>query len=139
MRTYYQRLGEELALRPLIERFYHLMDEQKEFFGIRQLHSRQLDCSRARRFRFLCGLARRTDPLRLSPGRGPGIGSCAPGFPSPSRAANAISGWRGCAKTGKKSDSKGRCLGRLQLSALPDCRSMVAGPMMAPEQESLTL
>src|ERR1700674_4684996 len=81
MRTYYQRLGEELALRPLIERFYHLMDEQKEFFGIRQLHSRQLDCSRARRFRFLCGLARRTDPLRLSPGGGPGIGSCAPGFP----------------------------------------------------------
>src|ERR1700674_1699740 len=29
MRTYYQRLGEELALRPLIERFYHLMENKR--------------------------------------------------------------------------------------------------------------
>src|ERR1700674_4684997 len=139
MRTYYQRLGEELALRPLIERFYHLMENKRnssEFANF--IHDNWT--ARAPGGSGFCAAWLGGPTLSVSlPGEVRASAVARQASPSPSRAANAISGWRGCAKTGKKSDSKGRCLGRLQLSALPDCRSMVAGPMMAPEQESLTL
>ena len=55
MQTYYRRLGGEQALRRLIDRFYDLMDEQMEFFGIRQLHPSELNRSRDKLFMFLSG------------------------------------------------------------------------------------
>jgi hemoglobin len=53
--TPYQRLGGEAALRPLVDRFYDLMDELPEAYGIRRLHPQDLSGSRDKLFKFLSG------------------------------------------------------------------------------------
>jgi hemoglobin len=53
--TPYQRLGGERALRDLVHRFYQLMDELPEAYGIRKLHPRELSGSEEKLFMFLSG------------------------------------------------------------------------------------
>ena len=53
--TPYQRLGGEAALRALVDRFYDLMDELPEAYGIRRLHPQDLAGSRDKLFKFLSG------------------------------------------------------------------------------------
>jgi hemoglobin len=53
--TPYQRLGGEAALRTLVDRFYDLMDELPEAYGIRRLHPQDLSGSRDKLFKFLSG------------------------------------------------------------------------------------
>ncbi|MGD8497680.1 MAG: group II truncated hemoglobin [Chromatiales bacterium] len=53
--TPYQRLGGEAALRALVDRFYDLMDELPEAYGIRRLHPQDLSGSRDKLFKFLSG------------------------------------------------------------------------------------
>ena len=42
-------------MRKLVDRFYDLMDEDPDYFGIRKLHAASLDGSRAKLFMFLSG------------------------------------------------------------------------------------
>jgi len=53
--TPYQRLGGERALRDLVHRFYQLMDELPEAYGIRKLHPQDLAGSEDKLFMFLSG------------------------------------------------------------------------------------
>jgi hemoglobin len=53
--TPYERLGGHAKLRKIVERFYHLMDTQPEFFGIRKLHPENLAGSTEKLFMFLSG------------------------------------------------------------------------------------
>jgi hemoglobin len=51
----YERMGGETAVRRLVDRFYDLMDEDPDYFGIRKLHPQDLTSSRQKLFMFLCG------------------------------------------------------------------------------------
>ena len=53
--TPYTLLGGEAALRRMTDRFYDLMDETPEYYGIRKLHPPDLHGSRDKLFMFLCG------------------------------------------------------------------------------------
>jgi len=53
--TPYERLGGEVRVRALVDRFYDLMDLEPEFAGIRRLHPTTLDSSREKLFMFLSG------------------------------------------------------------------------------------
>src|SRR5690606_16716828 len=53
--TAYERMGGEAPLRRLVDRFYDLMDEDPDYFGIRKLHPRDLTHSRQKLFMFLSG------------------------------------------------------------------------------------
>ncbi len=53
--TPYERLGGELALRKLVDRFYDLMDSFPEARDIRALHPADLTSSRDKLFMFLSG------------------------------------------------------------------------------------
>jgi hemoglobin len=53
--TPYDLIGGEIAVRALITRFYDLMDEDPEYFGVRKLHPASLDGSREKLFMFLSG------------------------------------------------------------------------------------
>lgn len=53
--TPYERLGGEVKLRALIDRFYDLMDLEAEFAAIRKLHPTDLSHSREKLFMFLSG------------------------------------------------------------------------------------
>ena len=55
MQTHYERLGGEEKLRQLVDRFYDLMDETPECYGIRKLHPQDLSGSREKLFMFLSG------------------------------------------------------------------------------------
>lgn len=51
----YERMGGELGVRALVDRFYDLMDLEPAFAGIRALHPSTLDGSRDTLHWFLCG------------------------------------------------------------------------------------
>lgn len=53
--TPYVLIGGEAAVRELVDRFYDLMDEDPDYFGIRKLHPATLDGSRQKLFLFLSG------------------------------------------------------------------------------------
>ena len=53
--TPFDLVGGEPAVRKLAERFYDLMDEDPDFYGIRKLHPATLDGSREKLFKFLMG------------------------------------------------------------------------------------
>jgi hemoglobin len=53
--TPYTLLGGEAALRRMTDRFYDLMDEVPEYYGIRKLHPADLRGSRDKLFMFLSG------------------------------------------------------------------------------------
>ena len=51
----YELMGGETAVRCLVDRFYDLMDEDPDYYGIRKLHPQDLTSSRQKLFMFLCG------------------------------------------------------------------------------------
>ncbi|GAB4121724.1 MAG: group II truncated hemoglobin [Sideroxydans sp.] len=53
--THYQRIGGEAGVRKLVKRFYELMDELPESYGIRKLHPADLKTSEDKLFMFLSG------------------------------------------------------------------------------------
>lgn len=55
METHYARAGGEQALRRLVDRFYDLMDQDPDYYGIRKLHPGDLASSREKLFMFLSG------------------------------------------------------------------------------------
>jgi hemoglobin len=55
MQTHYERIGGEAQVQTLVDRFYDLMDELPEAYGIRKLHPADLGSSRQKLFDFLCG------------------------------------------------------------------------------------
>jgi hemoglobin len=48
-------MGGEIVLRRLVDRFYDLMDDDPDYFGIRKLHTMELSNSRQKLFMFLSG------------------------------------------------------------------------------------
>lgn len=55
METHYNRVGGEDVVRRLVERFYDLMDEDPDYYGIRKLHQKDLAEAREKLFMFLSG------------------------------------------------------------------------------------
>ena len=55
MNTHYERLGGSEAIRRLVDRFYDLMDEDPDYYGIRKLHPADLGESRNKLAWFLNG------------------------------------------------------------------------------------
>ncbi len=55
METHYQRIGGEETIRRLVDRFYDLMDEDPDYYGIRKMHARDLAEARDKLFMFLSG------------------------------------------------------------------------------------
>ena len=53
--TPYEELGGEAAVRRLVQRFYHLMDELPEAYAVRQMHPESLQGSEEMLFEFLSG------------------------------------------------------------------------------------
>ena len=53
--THYQRIGGEEKVRALVQRFYQLMDELPEAYGIRKLHAEDLQNASDKLFKFLSG------------------------------------------------------------------------------------
>jgi hemoglobin len=53
--TPYSVIGGEAKVHALVTRFYDLMDEDPDFYGIRKLHPESLDGSREKLFMFLTG------------------------------------------------------------------------------------
>ena len=53
--TPYNIIGGDAQVRALVTRFYDLMDEDPDFYGIRKLHPESLDGSREKLFMFLTG------------------------------------------------------------------------------------
>jgi hemoglobin len=53
--THYDRIGGEHKVRALVQRFYQLMDELPEAYGIRKLHARELQGAEDKLFKFLSG------------------------------------------------------------------------------------
>jgi hemoglobin len=53
--TPYDLAGGEPTVCKLVDRFYDLMDEDPDFYGIRKLHPATLDGSREKLFKFLMG------------------------------------------------------------------------------------
>jgi hemoglobin len=51
----YERIGGETVVRELVDRFYDLMDQQKEVKKLRDLHAKSLKMSREKLFLFLSG------------------------------------------------------------------------------------
>lgn len=54
-RSHYERIGGEAKIRQLVQRFYQLMDELPETYGIRKLHGADLRSSEDKLFMFLSG------------------------------------------------------------------------------------
>jgi hemoglobin len=54
-RTPYAMLGGETTVRALVDRFYDLMDEDPDYYGIRKLHPASLSGSREKLYKFLSG------------------------------------------------------------------------------------
>ena len=55
MQTHYERIGGEVVVRRLVDRFYDLMDEDPDYYGVRKLHPADLSSSREKLFMFLSG------------------------------------------------------------------------------------
>ena len=53
--THYERIGGAEKVRALVERFYQLMDELPEAYGIRKLHARDLQGATEKLYKFLTG------------------------------------------------------------------------------------
>ncbi|HEX5364456.1 MAG TPA: group II truncated hemoglobin [Gallionella sp.] len=53
--THYQRIGGEQKVRELVARFYELMDELPEAYGIRKMHGEELNPVADKLFKFLSG------------------------------------------------------------------------------------
>ncbi len=53
--NHYQRIGGEEKVRALVARFYQLMDELPEAYGIRKLHAADLQSAQEKLFKFLSG------------------------------------------------------------------------------------
>lgn len=53
--THYQRIGGEQPIRALVQRFYELMDELPEAYGIRKMHGEDLSPVADKLFMFLSG------------------------------------------------------------------------------------
>ncbi|MBI5917871.1 MAG: group II truncated hemoglobin [Nitrosomonadales bacterium] len=53
--NHYQRIGGADKVRQLVQRFYQLMDELPEAYGIRKLHPESLQGSEDKLFKFLSG------------------------------------------------------------------------------------
>lgn len=53
--TPYVLIGGDATVRALVKRFYDLMDESPDFYGIRKLHPPELDGSREKLLMFLTG------------------------------------------------------------------------------------
>lgn len=53
--THYQRIGGAEKVRALAQRFYQLMDELPESYGIRKMHAEDLQSSEDKLFKFLSG------------------------------------------------------------------------------------
>ncbi len=53
--TPYERIGGAETIRSLVQRFYQLMDELPEAYGIRKLHPKELQGSEEKLFLFLSG------------------------------------------------------------------------------------
>lgn len=54
-RTHYERIGGETKVRELVQRFYHLMDELPEAYGVRKMHQPSLKGSEDKLFKYLSG------------------------------------------------------------------------------------
>ncbi len=55
MQTHYERIGGQDTVLRLVTRFYQIMDELPETYGIRKLHAEDLSHSRDKLFDFLSG------------------------------------------------------------------------------------
>ncbi len=53
--THYQRIGGAEKIHALVDRFYHLMDELPEAYGIRRIHAADLQGANSKLFKFLSG------------------------------------------------------------------------------------
>jgi hemoglobin len=53
--SHYQRIGGEEKVRALVQRFYQLMDELPEAYGIRKLHAEDLQGATEKLYKFLTG------------------------------------------------------------------------------------
>ena len=53
--THYERIGGEEKVRALVQRFYQLMDELPEAYGIRKLHAPDLQGATDKLYKFLTG------------------------------------------------------------------------------------
>ncbi len=53
--SHYERIGGEKKVRDLVDRFYQVMDEMPESYGIRKLHPADLQNSADKLFKFLSG------------------------------------------------------------------------------------
>lgn len=55
LQTHYERIGGEKNVRALVQRFYQLMDELPEAYGIRKLHAEDLQGATDKLYKFLTG------------------------------------------------------------------------------------
>ena len=53
--SHYERIGGEDKVRTLVHRFYQIMDELPESYGIRKMHAEDLKNSEDKLFKFLSG------------------------------------------------------------------------------------
>lgn len=53
--SHFDRIGGADKIRALVRRFYQIMDELPESYGIRKLHAEDLQGSEDKLFKFLCG------------------------------------------------------------------------------------
>lgn len=53
--SHYHRIGGADQIRMLVKRFYQIMDELPESYGVRKLHPENLQGSEDKLFKFLCG------------------------------------------------------------------------------------
>lgn len=53
--THYDRIGGATKIRALVQRFYKIMDELPESYGIRKMHAEDLQNSEDKLFKFLSG------------------------------------------------------------------------------------
>jgi hemoglobin len=53
--SHYERIGGAEKIRALVQRFYQLMDEMPETYGIRKLHPESLQGSEDKLFKYLTG------------------------------------------------------------------------------------
>ncbi len=55
MPSHFDRIGGADKIRALVKRFYQIMDELPESYGIRKLHAEDLQGSEDKLFKYLCG------------------------------------------------------------------------------------
>jgi len=53
--SHYERIGGAEKIRTLVQRFYQLMDELPEVYGVRKMHAEDLQGSEEKLFKFLSG------------------------------------------------------------------------------------